>query len=236
MERKPAGNYLLKLLEPTTQNILKPHLEKLALKHGTVLHRGGEIIDFVYFPITCILSVLATTQEGQTAETSVVGRDGVIGASVAHGIMTSFANIVVQISGESWRIPASDFSAACQKSETLCNVIALFDMSLLAQSQQSTACQAIHPVESRAARWLMQCSKKLGTTDINLTQEFFAQMLGVQRTTVNLTEKTLKKAGLISIGRGQIRIDDPEGLKAVACECLDRIEKRYVELLGDYSA
>jgi len=108
----------------------------------------------------------------------------------------------------------------------------LFDLSLLAQSQQSTACQALHPVESRAARWLLQCRKRLGSNDIRLTQEFFGQMLGVQRTTINLVEGTLQNAGLIQIGRGRISIVNLEGLHAVACDCYDRIERRYEELLG----
>ncbi|MET3996687.1 MULTISPECIES: helix-turn-helix domain-containing protein [unclassified Bradyrhizobium] len=107
-----------------------------------------------------------------------------------------------------------------------------FDLSLLAQSQQSTACQAPHQVESRAARWLMQCRRRLGSNDIPLTQEFFAQMLGVQRTTINLVERSLQNAGLIQVGRGRLSILDVNGLHAVACDCYDRIERRYEELLG----
>src|SRR5258705_8953612 len=95
-------------------------------------------------------------------------------------------------------------------SESFRKIIALFDLSLLAQAQQSTACQALHQVESRAARWLLQCSKRLGSNDIRLTQEFFGQMLGVQRTTINLVERTLQQAGLIQIGRGRISIREIE--------------------------
>jgi CRP-like cAMP-binding protein len=87
-------------------------------------------------------------------------------------------------------------------------------------------------VESRAAGWLLQCRKRLGRNDIRLTQEFFGQILGVQRTTINLVERALQKAGLIQIGRGRISILDVEGLNAVACDCHGRIERRYEELLG----
>jgi CRP-like cAMP-binding protein len=90
----------------------------------------------------------------------------------------------------------------------------------------------LHQVENRAARWLMQCRKRLGSNDIRLTQEFFGQMLGVQRTTINLVERTLQNAGLIQIGRGRISILDAKGLEAVSCDCYERIEKRYEELLG----
>ncbi len=155
-----------------------------------------------------------------------------IGSSAIHGIMTSFAESVVQVGGEATRIPTSDVHRIGKTSESFRKTIALFDLSLLAQSQQSTACQALHQVENRAARWLLQCRKRLGSNDIRLTQEFFGQMLGVQRTTINLVERTLQNAGLIQIGRGRISILDLEGLQAVSCDCYDRIERRYEELLG----
>ena len=155
-----------------------------------------------------------------------------IGSSTIHGITTSFADAVVQVTGEAVRIPAAEVHRAGRESESFRKIVALFDLSLLAQSQQSTACQALHQVENRAARWLMQCRKRLGSNDIRLTQEFFGQMLGVQRTTINLVERTLQNAGLIQIGSGGISILDVEGLHAVACDCYDRIERRYEELLG----
>jgi CRP-like cAMP-binding protein len=110
-----------------------------------------------------------------------------IGSSSIHGIMTSFAECIVQVGGEAVRVPVSEIHRVGQASESFRKIVALFDLSLLAQSQQSTACQALHQVESRAARWLLQCSKRLGSNDIRLTQEFFGQMLGIQRTTINLS-------------------------------------------------
>ena len=134
--------------------------------------------------------------------------------------------------GEAVRIPVSEVHRVGRASEGFRKTVALFDLSLLAQSQQSTACQALHQVESRAARWLLQCRKRLGSNDISLTQEFFGQMLGVQRTTINMVERTLQNAGLVQIGRGRISILDLEGLHSVACDCYERIERRYEELLG----
>jgi CheY-like chemotaxis protein/CRP-like cAMP-binding protein len=171
--------------------------------------------------------VLARTGQGQTAETSIVGREGVIGSSSIHGVMTSFAETVVQVAGEAVRIPAAEIHRVGRQSDSFRNIVALFDLSLLAQSQQSTACQALHHVENRAARWLLQCQRRVGRDDIRLTQEFFAQMLGVQRTTVNMVERTFQNAGLIQIGRGRISILDPEGLQATSCDCYLRIERRY---------
>jgi CRP-like cAMP-binding protein len=227
-----AENHLLTLLDNATRSQLKPHMRTIMVEHGEVLHGPSSEIEFVYFPQSSIVSVLARTEQGQTAETSIVGREGMIGSSSIHGIMTSFAEAVVQVGGEAIRVPASEIHRVGQASESFRKIVALFDLSLLAQSQQSTACQALHQVESRAARWLLQCSKRLGSNDIRLTQEFFGQMLGVQRTTINLVERTLQYAGLIQVGRGRISIVDIDSLHAVACDCYDRIERRYEELLG----
>ncbi len=225
-------NHLLSLLDAATRSLLKPHMRTIIVEHGDVLHDSSAEMEFAYFPQSTIISVLARTAQGQTAETSIVGREGMIGSSSIHGIMTSFAESIVQVGGEAVRVPVSEIHRIGQLSETFRKVVALFDLSLLAQSQQSTACQALHQVEARAARWLLQCRKRLGSDDIRLTQEFFGQMLGVQRTTINLVERTLQKAGLIQVGRGRISILDSGGLQAVSCDCYERIERRYEELLG----
>jgi CRP-like cAMP-binding protein len=227
-----AENHLLSSLDASTLAVLKPHMRTIAVEHGELLHSSATEIEFAYFPRSCIISVLASTDQGATAETSIVGREGMIGSSTIHGITTSFADSIVQVAGEAVRIPAAEIHRAGRESDSFRKTVALFDLSLLAQSQQSTACQALHQVENRAARWLMQCRKRLGSNDISLTQEFFGQMLGVQRTTINLVERTLQNAGLIQIGRGRISILDAKGLEAVSCDCYERIEKRYEELLG----
>jgi CRP-like cAMP-binding protein len=228
----PAENHLLSKLDASALAVLKPHMRTIAVEHGELLHNSSSEIEFAFFPRSCIISVLATTEQGATAETSIVGREGMIGSSTIHGITTSFADSIVQVAGEAVRIPAAEIHRAGRENESFRKTVALFDLSLLAQSQQSTACQALHQVEHRAARWLMQIRKRLGSNDIRLTQEFFAQMLGVQRTTINLVERTLQNAGLIQIGRGRISIVDAEGLHAVSCDCYERIERRYEELLG----
>jgi CRP-like cAMP-binding protein len=225
-------NHLLSLLDAPTAVQLKPHMRTITVEHGELLHGAASEIEFAYFPVSCIISVLARTEQGQTAETSIVGREGMIGSSTIHGITTSFAESIVQVAGDAIRIPASEMHRVGQASESFRKILALFDLSLLAQSQQSTACQALHQVENRAARWLLQCRKRLGSNDIQLTQEFFGQMLGVQRTTINLVERTLQNAGLIEIGRGRISILDTKALHAVSCDCYERIERRYDELLG----
>ena len=223
-----AENHILSLLDATALALLKPHMRTIAVEHGELLHNSSSEIEFAGEEANWV----AMLDQGATAETSIVGREGMIGSSTIHGITTSFADSIVQVAGEAVRIPAAEIHRAGRENESFRKTVALFDLSLLAQSQQSTACQALHPVETRAARWLMQCRRRLGSNDIRLTQEFFGQMLGVQRTTINLVERTLQTAGLIQIGRGRISILDAKGLEAVSCDCYERIEKRYEELLG----
>ena len=225
-------NHLLTLLNFATRSQLKPHMRTITVEQDEVLHGPSSAIEFAYFPQSTIVSVLGRTEQGQTAETSIVGREGMLGSSSIYGIMTSFVESVVQVRGEAVRVPALEIHRVGQASEGFRKIVALYDLSLLAQAQQSTVCQALHPVESRAARWLLQCRKRLGSNDIWLTQELFGQVLGVQRTTINQVERTLQNAGLIQVGRGHISILDVKGLHAVACDCYQRIERRYEELLG----
>jgi CRP-like cAMP-binding protein len=167
-----SENHLLRILEPAATKLLKPHMRTITVEHGDVLHSSSGKMEFVYFPKSTIISVVARTEQGLTAETSIVGREGMIGSSAIHGIMTSFAESLVQVSGEAVRIPAAEVHRAGKTSESFRKTIALFDLSLLAQAQQSTACQALHQVESRAARWLLQCRRRLGSDDIRLIQDF----------------------------------------------------------------
>jgi CRP-like cAMP-binding protein len=142
-----AENHLLSLLDSSTLTLLKPHMRTMTVEHGELLHGSSSDIEFAYFPQSTIISVLARTEQGGSAETSIVGREGMIGSSSIHGIMTSFAECVVQVRGETVRVPASEIHRIGKDSESFRKIIALFDLSLLAQAQQSTACQALHQVE-----------------------------------------------------------------------------------------
>ena len=172
-----AENHLLTLLDSATRSELKPHMRTITVEQDEVLHGPSSEIEFAYFPQSTIVSVLGRTEQGQTAETSIVGREGMLGSSSIHGIMTSFAESVVQVRGEAVRVPAWEIHRVGQANESFRKIVALFDLSLLAQTQQSTVCQALHQVESRAARWLLQCRKRLGSDDIWLTQELLDRCL-----------------------------------------------------------
>src|SRR5437660_9883356 len=147
-------------------------MRTIAVEHGELLHHSSSEIEFAFFPRSCIISVLATTDQGATAETSIVGREGMIGSSTIHGITTSFADSIVQVAGEAVRIPAAEVHRAGRESESFRKTVALFDLSLLAQSQQSTACQALQQVRTRAARWRMPCKARRASNARRRTRAF----------------------------------------------------------------
>jgi CRP-like cAMP-binding protein len=224
------SNKLLDRLDAETVKLLKPDLVELSVKHGAVLHSASAEIEQVYFPTNSVVSILAETKDGKTVETSIIGPEGVVGASVAIGVTSSFSAAVVQIGGAMMRMPAAKFRQVSQKSEKMRNVLARFELAMLAQVQQSTACNALHNIDARACRWLLQCRDRMQSDSLPLTQEYFAKMLGVQRTSVTMAEKNLRKAGIIKHRRGGIQIIDGNGLHSASCECYDRIKDRF-ELL-----
>jgi CRP-like cAMP-binding protein len=228
--KKPSSNQILDLLT-THASGLTPDLMKMTVDRGTVLHRADAQIKYVYFPIDALVSVLVVTKSGKTVEIAIIGRDGLIGSSVATGITFALSDATVRIGGTLLRLPVKKFRAACQASEHLRHFVARFDLALLAQVQQTAACNALHNVEARACRRLLQCRDRIRSDSFPLTQGFFAQMLGVQRTTLNLTGQNLQRAGLISYDRGRIQITDSKGLREAACECYGTIKLRYNQVL-----
>jgi CRP-like cAMP-binding protein len=142
-----AENHLLSSLDASTLAVLKPHMRTIAVEHGELLHSSATEIEFAYFPRSCIISVLASTDQGATAETSIVGREGMIGSSTIHGITTSFADSIVQVAGEAVRIPAAEVHRAERESESFRKTVALFDLSLCSRSRSN------RPHARHCTRW-----------------------------------------------------------------------------------
>jgi CRP-like cAMP-binding protein len=190
----------------------------MSFELGLVLQEPDKPVEYVYFPHQGMISLLAVMSDGQRIETATVGSEGVVGAMSGFGIRRGFTRAVVQAPLVASRISCTHFQAAVQKSEALKNLIVNYN-ELLAQIQQTAACNALHPTESRLARWLLQTRDRIDTDVLPLTQEFLSQMLGVRRTTVNLVARQLAQAGVIKNRRGRIIVTDRKGLEDVACEC-----------------
>jgi CRP-like cAMP-binding protein len=163
--------------------------------------------------------MVAVMHSGATVETATIGRAGVIGASAGLGARPTIARALVQLPGTAAWISASQFHAAAAQSQALHDLIVRYNDVLLAQVQQSVACNALHGLEARLCRWLLQAHDCIDSNVILLTQEFLGQMLGVRRTTVTIAARLLQSAGLIRYRRGHIHILDRAALEDISCEC-----------------
>jgi CRP-like cAMP-binding protein len=222
---------LLSVLPQADLALLAPHLKEVALAPREVLHEAQDEIAYVYFPHSGMVSLLAVTDDGEAIETAAIGPEGVLGASVGLGIKRAFGRAVVQVPGEASRIAAAQFQRTVNESSRLREAISRYSEALLMQAQQTAACSALHGVEARLARWLLQTRDRTGSDAIPLIQEFLAQVLGVRRTTINLVVRTLQEAGLIRYRRGQIEILDRQGLKGESCACYQIIRRQIEQIL-----
>jgi CRP-like cAMP-binding protein len=226
-------NRLIAALSSSDQSLLDPHLETIAIKQGTLLQEAGERIDQVYFPLEGMISLLAVMSDGQAIETATVGNEGVVGAMSGFGTRIGFTRAVVQAPLITSRISSREFRIAVQASVSLRDLMVAYNEVLLAQVQQTAACNALHPMEARLARWLLQTRDRTDSDTLPLTQDFLSEMLGVQRTTVNLVIKQLEDAAVIVHRRGRIEITDRKGLKDMACECYGIVRTQLTAALSE---
>jgi CRP-like cAMP-binding protein len=190
---------------------------------GAVLHAPGAPIEHVYFPLSGMVSLLTVMKTGEQIETAIVGREGVVGAAIGSDGLRSASQATVQIAGSAWQVQRGNFLELYQASAPFRTLMNQFQNVILVQAQQTAACHALHTVQARLCRWLLQSQDVTDSDIVPLTQEFLSHMLGVQRSSVSLCAHALQDAGLIQYTRGQIKILSREGLKESACECYEVI-------------
>jgi CRP-like cAMP-binding protein len=232
LDRSRAGrrNLLLASLSAKDFAVLAPHLKDIELEQGAVLQEQGERIEQVYFPHAGIISLLAVMRQGEAIETATIGFEGGVGSFAGLGSRRAHTRAVVQVRGWASRIAAARFRKIAEANEAVCRIVIRYGEMLLLQVQQTAACNALHPVEARLSRWLLQARDRLESNSIRLTHEFLSQMLGVRRTTVTVVAHMLQQAGVICYHRGQIEIVDRAGLEARACECYEAIRRNVEEV------
>jgi CRP-like cAMP-binding protein len=229
VDRSP--NRILASVSDDVFAALSRHMGIVEFKHGTVLAENGEQIKGVYFPHSGIISIVVELSGGEMVEATMIGREGVVNAASALGGRVSINKAIVQGPSAGSFVPAERFAKVAEESRELRAMLVRHDQALLAQSQQSAACNASHLVEARLCRWLLRMRDLAGSDDLLVTQEFLAQMLGVRRTSLSVVANTLQKAGFIRYRRGNIRILDSDGLKEAACECYEAVKGHYDRLL-----
>jgi CRP-like cAMP-binding protein len=202
------------------------------LQQKTVLHNTGDTINKIYFPTTAVVSLVVAIESGEMTEAAMVGKDGAVGIASALDGKLAINRAIVQLGGDAIVCDQAAFRSAALQSESLITTVMRHEQTLFAQAQQSTACMAYHEVDARLCRWMLRARDLLGSDQLPFTQDFLAEMLGVQRTSVNTVARTLQEAGLIKYRRGQIEIIDVEGLLEGACECCEVVKEQYSQLLG----
>jgi len=213
------ANKLLAALPREHFALLAPHLTTATYPQNLVLLETGDEVDQIYFPHNGMLSLLAVMRDGKAIETATVGREGVVGAMAGLGLYRSMVRVVVQLPMTTTKISSTSFRKVVAGSEPLRNMCIHYNEVLLTQARITAACNALHPVEARFARWLLQSADRAGSDVVGLTQELLAEMLGVRRTSVTEVAGKLQSEGIISYSRGVIKIVDRHALERVSCEC-----------------
>lgn len=227
-----SGNDLLATFNDEARALLKSQGELIELEPGDVVLTRGEEVRFSIFPVAqTMISMAVELSGGRTVEVASIGREGAVGGIVSCGFAPAFSRAVCLVGGPAYRIPMVALEGAKGHSSFIANLFCRFSDFLLAQVMQSVACHAFHSIPERAARWLLHAQDRAGDR-IELTQEAFAGLLGVQRTTVNAVIKELSSEGLVTAGRGTLRVVDREGLERRSCECYARLGEHFGQVIG----
>ena len=233
MNNSPQSpNRLLASLHPADFELLRSHLRSVKLIQETVLFEAGDPIDCVYFPHSGIISLVVDLKAGQAIEAAMIGRDSMFGASSALDGQVSLNRAIVQLAGTGEALDVGRFREVADKSPDFRTTLIRHEQVVFVQAQQSAACNASHTLEARLSRWLLRSRDLSGSDTLALTQEFLAQMLGVQRSSVSIVANTLQKAGLIRYSRGRVQILNLEGLQDASCECYGAVKAHYDRLLN----
>ena len=225
-------NHLLAELPDEEFARLEPFLEAISSESGDVVAAPGQTIDHAYFPLSGMISVVALFSEGLGVEVATIGNEGMIGLPIFLGADSSPFHVMWQLAGETLRIRAQDFLPALIPGSRLENVLTTYSQAYFVHTAQNAACNGLHPVSQRAARWLLATQDRAGGDEFFLTQEFLAFMLGVTRQSVGIAVGELQETGLISYHRGHMTILDREGLLAISCECYGIVQREFQRLLG----
>ena len=227
-----AVNRLLKLLPAAELEQLGRHAEVVTLRHGHHVIVPDEPIPEVYFPLTCLLSLVTTMEDGATVESGTIGREGMSGIPVVLNAGQTTMPTFCQIPGEAARVKSEHVRDLYERNAEARRIFNRSVHTIVVIGSQSAACNALHRVEARMCRWLLMSSDGIGCDEVNLTQEYLAAMLGVRRPGVTEAAGKLRSEGLIDYSRGLIHILDRAGMERRACECYDRVKGEYERLFG----
>jgi CRP-like cAMP-binding protein len=221
----PASNKLLAALSHDDFELLRPYLTTVRIDQGTVLCEVGQEVDHVYFPLSGMISIAVVMRNGKLVETATIGREGVFGAMSGLHPHISLVRVIARLPMFASRTASARLRNAASNSKPIFDLCLRNNEVLLAQAQINAACSAMHKIEARFCRWLLQTRDRVQSDMVLVTQEFLSEMLGVRRTSVTQVAGEIQASGAISYSRGVIKIIDPEALKALSCECYETLRE-----------
>lgn len=231
-----TNNHLLAALPPEELQRWLPRLEPVDLKLGQVLYESGKPMAHVYFPTTAIVSLLYVLEDGGSAEIAVVGYEGLVGISLFLGGESTPSRAVVQSAGQGFRFSAQLIKESFNRNGPVMHLLLRYTQALITQMTQTAVCNRHHSLDQQLCRWLLLSLDRLTGSELVMTQELIANMLGVRREGVTEAALKLQAAGLIQYARGRISVLDRPGLENRTCECYSVVKKEYDRLLPERTA
>jgi CRP-like cAMP-binding protein len=226
------ANRLLRSLDSAVYEKMAPHLELVRFPLGRIVYEPGQTLDRVYFPNHGVLSMLTVLENGDLVEIATVGNEGMADLSVFLGLKVSSSRLLCQVPGDTLRMKTDVFLDLVEQNPSLRTVLGSYMVSMFVLVSQSAACNRLHPVEERCARWILMTHDRVDSDTFPLTQDFLASMLGVRRPSVSVAAGILQKAGLVTYSRGRMTVLDRLGLEAAACECYAIVRNQFDSMPG----
>jgi CRP-like cAMP-binding protein len=227
----PRQNHLLDALPAEDHTRIAAHLELVPLKLGDILYEPGIKLRYVYFPTTAIVSLLYVMEDGASAEIAIVGNEGILGISLFMGGETTPSRAVVQSAGHGYRLRAQLLKDEFGRFGPFLRLLLRYTQALITQMAQTAVCNRHHSVDQQLCRWLLLSLDRLASSELSMTQELIANMLGVRREGVTEAAGKLQDAGLIRYRRGKITVVDRPRLEARSCECYQVVKTEFDRLL-----
>lgn len=226
------GNQLLDALSPAAQERLRPHLIPWQMTIGQEIHRAGETAEYVHFPTSGLISVIASMSDGASVEIGMAGREGMFSVGALLGDDRPLQRAIAQLPGTALRLQIRRFRHEMEADAAMRKLLFRYAQGTLSAVAQSAACNRLHMLEERCARWLLMAHDRADGDRFPITHEFLAMMLGVRRPGVTIAAQSLQEAGLIVYNHGSMSIVDRKGLEAIACECYRSIRDEFDRLMA----
>jgi CRP-like cAMP-binding protein len=226
------ANHLLAALPDAARERILPRLKRVELNLGDVIYESGESIEYVYFPTSCIISMLYVMINGSSAEISVVGLEGVTGVAVFMGGESTPSRAIVQSHGFAYRMSARELRAEFNNHADVRVRMLRYTQALITQMSQTAVCNRHHSIDQQLCRWLLLSLDRLPDNRLTMTQELIANMLGVRREGVTEAAGKLQKQGVITYHRGHITVIDRQQLEALCCECYEVVKRETDRLVS----